>query len=64
VGRTPWSARIPLDPLFATESKPTGASAADRGVRPTINAVSGCVSQINFRSRRISSNSAPSGAIS
>ena len=41
VGRTHWSARVPLDPLLANEisfpmvHKPTGASAADRGVRPT-----------------------------
>jgi len=45
VGRTPWSARVPLDPLFAQPNqpdaireRPTRASAADRGVRPTINA--------------------------
>jgi hypothetical protein len=45
VGRTPRSARVPLDPLFARSirflhrrSGPTGASAADQGVRPTINA--------------------------
>ena len=44
VGRTPSSARVPLDPLLASEinasarSKPTGASAADGGVRPTIHA--------------------------
>jgi outer membrane protein len=41
VGRTPWSARVPLDPRFAQPSqlhnrkRPTGASAADRGVRST-----------------------------
>jgi hypothetical protein len=42
VGRTPWSARVPLDPLLAQPSqphaipqRPTGASAADRGGRPT-----------------------------
>ena len=42
VGRTPWSARVPLDPLFASEirlsprvNRPTRASAADQGVRPT-----------------------------
>jgi hypothetical protein len=48
VGRTPWSARVPLDPLFAAPDQPqvvserptgptgpTGASAADQGVRPT-----------------------------
>jgi hypothetical protein len=42
VGRTPWSARVPPDPLLAPSSKPhailerpTGASAADQGVRPT-----------------------------
>src|SRR6266567_1965517 len=45
VGRTPWSARVPLDPLLAQPNqpeaiheRPTRASAADRGVRPTINA--------------------------
>ena len=42
MGRTPRSARVPLDPLFANEigfmlcrRRPTGASAADQGVRPT-----------------------------
>ena len=44
VGRTPWSARDALVPLFARSIKrlrhpgrPTGASAADQGVRPTIH---------------------------
>jgi predicted AlkP superfamily phosphohydrolase/phosphomutase len=43
VGRTPWSARAPLDPLLAPSMRPqwiaegpTRASAADRGVRPTM----------------------------
>src|ERR1017187_9137930 len=40
MGRTPWSARVPLDPLpqalTNTSSKPTWASAADQGVRPTL----------------------------
>jgi hypothetical protein len=42
VGWTPWSARVPLDPLsrwviklIAAPAGPTGASAADQGVRPT-----------------------------
>jgi hypothetical protein len=42
VGRTPRSARVPLDPLLAwpdephaIPERPTGASAADQGVRPT-----------------------------
>src|SRR5580658_2725463 len=35
VGRTPWSARVPLDPLFHSQNRPTRASAADQGVRPT-----------------------------
>jgi hypothetical protein len=42
VGRTPWSARVPLDPHLAPShqprailERPTGASAADQGVRPT-----------------------------
>ena len=39
VGRTPWSARVPLDPLpqalTNTSSRLTWASAADQGVRPT-----------------------------
>ena len=37
VGRTPWSARDPLIALWMLASKkgPTGASAADQGVRPT-----------------------------
>jgi len=42
LGRNPWSARLPLDPLFTSEVRlihmlggPTGASAADQGVRPT-----------------------------
>ena len=41
VGRTPWSARVPLDPLpqasTNTSSRPTWASAADQGVRPTLH---------------------------
>jgi hypothetical protein len=38
VGRTPWSARVPLDPLFVSPfNKPTGGSTADQGVRPTVN---------------------------
>jgi hypothetical protein len=43
VGRTPWSARVPLDPPLArpqqihvASERPTGGSAADRGVRPTL----------------------------
>jgi hypothetical protein len=42
VGRTHWSARVPLETLLAQPSgaraiieRPTGASAADQGVRPT-----------------------------
>jgi [FeFe] hydrogenase H-cluster maturation GTPase HydF len=42
VGRTPWSARVPLDPLFERKIKPlqarpgrTRGSGADEGVRPT-----------------------------
>jgi len=42
VGQTPWSARVPLDPLFDrrvgssdSNDRPTRASAADQGVRPT-----------------------------
>ena len=41
VGRTPWSARVPLDPPILKQISliQTGqadeASAADRGVRPT-----------------------------
>ena len=41
VGQTPWSARVPLDPLFVRRVKclPLTASqpglAADEGVRPT-----------------------------
>jgi hypothetical protein len=43
VGRTPWTARVPLDPLLARlnqprAERPTGASAADQGVHPTVNA--------------------------
>jgi hypothetical protein len=45
VGRTPWSARVPLDPLSAQQNqphasteRPTGGSAADQGVRPTLSA--------------------------
>ncbi len=33
VGQTPWSARVPLDPQRKQADR---ASAADRGVRPTI----------------------------
>ena len=43
VGRTPWSARVPLDPLLARRIKglyhrgrPTRASAAVQGDRPTV----------------------------
>ncbi len=42
VGRTPWSARGPLAPLFApprphpvTPKRPARGPAADQGVRPT-----------------------------
>src|SRR5437879_2074311 len=41
VGRTPWSARVPLDPLFvskqfpAERERPARGPAADQGVRPT-----------------------------
>jgi hypothetical protein len=35
VGRAPWSARVPLHQPFARAERPTGASAADQGVRPT-----------------------------
>jgi hypothetical protein len=41
VGQTPWSARVPLDPLFCNEislidpSEPTRASIAVQGDRPT-----------------------------
>ncbi len=42
VGQTPWSARDALVPLLAdrigasrTGGRPTGASVADQGVRPT-----------------------------
>jgi hypothetical protein len=40
VGRTPWSARFPLEPLAQasnTGGRPTWASAADQGVRPTLH---------------------------
>jgi hypothetical protein len=55
VGRTPWSARVPPDPLFAGQNhpqaipkRPTGASAADQGVRPTTLAVAlACALAIN-----------------
>jgi hypothetical protein len=36
VGRTPRSARVPLDPLFAFPEKADRRSAADQGVRPTL----------------------------
>ena len=44
VGRTPWSARVPLDPLLANEISASQTARADEGVgcgpgvRPTINA--------------------------
>ena len=45
VGRTPWSARVPLDPLFAPQNQPhviperrARGPAADQGVRPTFYA--------------------------
>src|SRR5207302_279269 len=43
VGRTPWSARVPLDPLLvrnqfpAEREWPARGPAADQGVRPIIN---------------------------
>src|SRR5580692_7140996 len=44
VGRTPWSARVPLDPFFGNGSslmrhtgKPARGPAADQGVRPTLD---------------------------
>jgi hypothetical protein len=47
VGRTPWSARVPLDPLYDQPNQsgaiiegPTGGSAADQGVRPTASKLS------------------------
>src|SRR5216683_1180243 len=58
VGRTPWSARVPLDPLLANRirvarrARPTRASAADQGVRPTTGAdcaVRGKVSGIGLQ---------------
>ena len=37
VGRTPWSARVPVDPhVPAASAQPAGGPAADRGVRPTL----------------------------
>src|SRR6202162_1075113 len=43
VGRTPWSARVHLDPLFAQANqphaipeRPTGEAAANHGVRPRL----------------------------
>jgi hypothetical protein len=49
VGRTPWSARVPLDPPFAKpdQQRPTGASAADQGVRPTLAITLACALAIN-----------------
>jgi hypothetical protein len=46
VGQTPWSARVPLNPLLVKSgsskpSKPTRASAADQGGRPTASDRSG-----------------------
>jgi len=41
-GRTPRSARVPLDPPFGNSKRPTRASAADLGVRPTQGAA--CIS--------------------
>jgi hypothetical protein len=45
VGQTPWSARVPRDPLFArrikpfdNQDRPTRAWAAIQGDRPTISA--------------------------
>ncbi len=35
VGRPPWSARVPPDPPLYQPNRPTWASAADQGVRPT-----------------------------
>jgi nicotinate-nucleotide pyrophosphorylase (carboxylating) len=36
VGRTPWSARDPLVPLFASPEKPKGTQSADQVSRPAI----------------------------
>ena len=55
VGRTPWSARVRLDPPIAGQNhpqasskRPTGASAADQGVRPTALAITlACALAIN-----------------
>jgi hypothetical protein len=45
-GRTPWSARVPLDPFFASASslmhhtgEPARGPAADQGVRPTLSGI-------------------------
>ena len=50
VGRTPWSARVPLDPHLAMEiqplaipGRPAGGPAADQGVRPTFRSERGSV---------------------
>src|SRR6266516_4049329 len=34
VGRTPWSARVPLDPLFAQSNQPHAVPRGRRGRRP------------------------------
>ena len=53
VGRTPWSGRVPLAPLFARPNqsrgipeRPTGGAAADQGVRPTTNAAHSIVRKV------------------
>ena len=38
VGQTPWSARVPLDPLVANELSSIEPKQADEGVCPTLNA--------------------------
>ena len=52
VGRTPWSARVPPDPLLARRDlpqaipeRPTRASAADHGVHPTLNSAHNVVAR-------------------
>jgi len=75
VGQTPWSARVPLDPLFVNEINFNQTKKADEGVgcglgarvRPTIEqqdrAVSGKVSDIGHSCLPDRDSPRPSGGV-
>jgi len=61
VGQTPWSARVPLDPLRANISisyarqKLAGGPAADQGVAQQFNAGCPVMGKVALRTRRATS---------